>query len=278
MAVLRDIGPRALPKIYAELRELEGTAVGSYRSDLVRVVANIRQDVVAEHTGTSVVWEIAAALEPTDAEMLDVLGLVIVSEPDVEQQRSMVVTMYGLDFNTLVSLTCATFPLLAPEAQDWLLVSFDPVRLAWTDFDTNAKPAEPSAWPWRDATNEEIAANQQSMRAASSCVPPLLVSELERSGSVIYDDPRDADFRVHRLVQTLAAFDELEPALIGQDDPGSWMVDVQRVLAKRLADDPRIGAWATRMRESFDGSTTAGLERLTTTNTDDRSTAVVAQE
>ncbi|HLT39508.1 MAG TPA: hypothetical protein VK034_24660, partial [Enhygromyxa sp.] len=192
---LQELGPGALPDIHAELRELGSEPVGDYRSELVRVVVDIRRDDVAGRIGASTLEAVAAALEPADAEMLDALALAIAGEPDLEQQRRMVAAIVELDFNTLVPLTCAVFPELAPQAQEWLLASFEPVRLAWDRVDGEA---------------------QQTMRAALTCFPPLLVAELERSRSSANEQPRAAGFHAQGIAELLGEFDELEPELLAR--------------------------------------------------------------
>lgn len=181
---LEKTGPRALSPIYREIHALGTADVGSYRSDLVAIIRDIRYRSIARRINSPVVWEVEATLVDVEPSMADALRTAFVREPRREELYRMTIWAGELDFNTQIELFCTALPELDPGRQGELVTMIDPsVRRATTAFDATVRPPRwDSTYPWGERSQAEIRETQARMRDRLRCVAPLLVGMLERDG------------------------------------------------------------------------------------------------
>jgi hypothetical protein len=179
---LAKVGPRALPLIEQELHRLGESRVGSYRSDLVSVLVDIRHDVVARRIGSPLVWKVEAAQLDVDPPMLDALRTALVDEPDPAERARIGIWVGELDFNTAVELLCAAFPELPPSGQAQMVAELH------NRAQTATRRSQTDTSPWRGMPATEIDAKQRSMKKKLACAVPELLAALEREAPRWNDD------------------------------------------------------------------------------------------
>lgn len=211
--VLMNVGPSIVPRIREEIAAAGTADVGPARQAFVRVLCQIRHDVVAEVIGSPILWEVEATLHPVDEEMAAAFRDAFRNEPVAEHRRSMLTWTNELDFEMAVRFFCDAFPAATTDDdRDWL---FDllpthlvvPREQARTDH----------FWPWRDLGDEQIAARRAAMAGRlGECAVPAILAAL-RPAAVAPPSPEDErglpSFWRSAAARALAAVAPYEPSL-----------------------------------------------------------------
>jgi len=174
---LADMGPKALPRIYAEIAALGKSEAGDYRADLVLAMRDIRHDLVAKKIESPVLWEVHAAVLPVDEAMAGAVKTAFLSEPDAGRRQEMLAWIGEHDFSMGVRYFCDLFENASPPERFILVGDL----LSDVSLVTEDKPATDPYYPWRKLGKDEIAALRGQMKKQLvACAVPALLDGLEK--------------------------------------------------------------------------------------------------
>jgi len=252
-ARLADMGPKALPRIYAEIASLGKRDAGEYRGDLVLAIRDIRYDLVAKKIGSPVLWEVHAALLPVDEVMAGAMKSAFLSEPDAERRRDMLGRIGEHDFAMGVRYVCDLFESASPMERFILVGNLRSDVLLVTED----KPPTDPTYPWRKMSRGEIAAAREEMKKQLvACAVPVLLEGLTKI--VDRGGPAEGD----ETSVFLSSLDTLSD-MKGMDDRiGKTFWDLLPILRNKIAATYLLDAMFGRASPSAAKLAAQDLDRL----------------
>jgi hypothetical protein len=252
-ARLADMGPKALPRIYAEIAALGKGEAGEYRADLVLAMRDIRHDFVEHEIGSPVLWEVHAALLPVDEAMANAVKTAFLNEPDAERRRDMLGRLGEHDFAMGVRCFCDLFGSASPMERFILVEDLRSDVLLVTED----KPPTDPYYPWRKLGKDEIAALRGQMKKQLvACAVPVLLDGVEKI--VDRGGPAEGDETSLFLssLDTLSAMKEMDGRI------GKTFWDLLPILRNKIAATYLLDAMFGRASASAAKLAAQDLDRL----------------